>query len=80
MMWPSPNKAYRGRHLLKIWEKVRQDCATRKESLNLVGHSTDSAGFSLSAMVTLMTPTPATVADDIMYLGLSIPDDKCVAP
>ena len=80
MMWPTPNKGYGGRHLLKIWEKVREDCATREKPLKLVGHSTDSAGFSLSALVTLMTPTEATVKEGIMYLGLCIPDERFVAP
>ncbi|CAH3166934.1 unnamed protein product, partial [Porites evermanni] len=42
--------------------------------------STDSAGFSLSALVTLMTPTEATVKEGIMYLGLCIPDERFVAP
>ena len=36
----------------------------------LVGHSTDSVGFSLSALVTLMSPTQSTVANGIFYLGL----------
>ena len=80
MMWPTPNKGYGGRHLLKIWEKVREDCATREKPFKLVGHSTDSAGFSLSALVTLMTPTEATVKEGIMYLGLCIPDERFVAP
>jgi len=80
MMWPTPNKGYSGQHLLKIWEKVRKDCAIREIPLKLVGHSTDSAGFSLSALVTLMTPTKATVNDGIIYLGLCIPDEKFVAP
>jgi len=75
MMWPTPNKGYSGRHLLKIWEKVWQDCATR-QPLPLLGHSTDSAGFSLSALVTLMTPTKATVNDGVIYLGFCIPDEK----
>lgn len=79
-MWPTPNKGYGCRHLLKIWEKVREDCATREKPLKLVGHSTDSAGFSLSALVTLMTPTEATVKEGIMYLGLCIPDERFVAP
>lgn len=80
MMWPTPKKGYCGRHLLKIWEKVRQDCAERETPLKLVGHSTDSAGFSLSALVTLMTPTESTVANGVFYLGLCIPDEKYVAP
>lgn len=80
MMWPTPSKGYSGRHLLNIWEKVRQDCAKRETPLKLVGHSADSTGFSLSALVTLMTPTQSTVANGIFYLGLCIPDEKYVAP
>ena len=41
MVWPTPDKGYGGRHLLNIWEKVREYCATREKPLNLVGHSTD---------------------------------------
>ena len=80
MMWPTPNNGYGGRHLLRIWEKVRRDCANRENPLKLVGHSTDSAGFSLSAFVTLMTPTKETVANGIFYLGLCIPDERYIAP
>ena len=36
----------------------------------LVGHLTDSVGFSLSAFVTPMSPTQSTVANGIFYLGL----------
>ncbi len=80
MMWPTPSKGYSGCHLLKIWEKVRQECAERETPLKLVGHSVDSAGFSLSASVTLMTPTQSTADNDIFYLGLCIPDEKYIAP
>ena len=41
MVWPTPNKGYGDRQVLNIWEKVREDCATREKSLKLVGHSTD---------------------------------------
>ena len=78
LMWLTPKKGYSGTHLLKIWQKVRKDCAEKKVSL--IGHSTDSAGFSLSASIQLMTPTESTVAQGIYYLGLGIPDEKFVAP
>ena len=52
----------------------------QKKKVSLVGHSTDSAGFSLSASVQLMTPTESTVAEGIYYLGLGIPDERFVAP
>lgn len=77
-MWPTPNSGYGGYHLLKIWRKVIQHCAAN--NVNLVGHSVDSAGFSLSASVQLMTPTEFAVAEGINYLGLDVPDEKFVAP
>lgn len=46
LTWPTPNSGYGGYHLLKIWRKVIQYCAAN--NVNLVGHSVDSAGFSLS--------------------------------
>ena len=78
LMWPTPNSGYGGSHLLKIWRKVIQHCATN--NVNLVGHSVDSAGFSLAASVQLMTPTESAVAEGINYLGLDVPDEKFVAP
>lgn len=78
LMWPTPKKGYSGSNLLKIWQKVRKDCAEKK--VNLIGHSTDSAGFSLSASIQLMTPTESTVAKGIQYLGLGISDERFVAP
>ena len=78
LMWPTPNSGYGRSHLLKIWRKVIQHCATN--NVNLVGHSVDSAGFSLAASVQLMTPTESAVAEGINYLGLDVPDEKFVAP
>lgn len=77
-MWPTPNSGYGGYQLLKIWRKVIQHWAAN--NVNLVGHSVDSAGFSLSASVQLMTPTEFAVAEGINYLGLDVPDEKFVAP
>ena len=54
LMWPTPNKGYSGTHLLKVWSKTREVCAAN--DVNLIGHSVDSAGFSLSALVQLMNP------------------------
>ena len=77
-MWPTPKKGYSGSQLLKIWQKVRKHCA--EKGVNLIGHSTDSAGFSLSASIQLMTPTESTVVRGIQYLGLGISDERFVAP
>ena len=78
LMWPTPNKGYSGTNLLKIWSKARQVCAAN--NVNLIGHSVDSAGFSLSASVQLMTPTESAVAEGINYLGLGVPDEKFLSP
>lgn len=78
---------YRGAHTqkgiqwvesVKNWLKVRKDCADRKVSL--IGHSTDSASFSLFASIQLITPTETTVEKGIYYLGLGIPDERFVTP
>ena len=78
LMCPTPNKSYSGTHLLKIWSKAREVCAAN--NVNLIGHSVDSAGFSLSASVQLMTPTESAVAEGINYLGLGVPDKKFLSP
>ena len=52
-IWPTQDKGYKAVHLLKYWEALRKACfydnsgAIRKTPLNLIGYSTDSAGFSL---------------------------------
>ena len=62
-MWPTPDRGYTAKHLLKYWERLRKACYydstgnVRKTPLNLIGYSTDSSGFSLAAAVQLMTPT-----------------------
>ena len=63
---------------VKNWQKVRNDCADRKVSL--IGHSTDSAGFSLFASIQLITPTATTLEKGIYYSGLGIPDERFVTP
>ena len=78
LMWPTPNKGYSGPHILKIWSKVREVCAAN--NVNLIGHSVDSAGFSLSALAQLMTPTKSAVAEGIKYLGLGVPEEKFLSP
>ena len=73
LMCPSPKK---GTHLQKIWQKVTKDCS---QKVFLISHSTDSAGFSLSESVQLMTPTESTIANGICYLGLGILEDRLLA-
>ena len=43
-------------------------------------YSTDSAGFSLSAAIKLMTPTMEEVKDDVLFLGLGIEEERFLAP
>ena len=52
----------------------------REEPIHLLGYSTDSAGFSLSAAVHLMTPRAEDIANGVHYLGLGVEDEKFLAP
>ena len=49
-------------------------------NVNLIGHSVNTASFSLSASVQLMTPAESTVAEGINYLGLAVQDEKFISP
>ena len=85
-MWPCPDRGYKATHLLKYWEALRKACyydssgAVRKIPLNLIGYSTDSAGFSLAAAIHLMTPTEEEIKDGVLYLGLGIDEEQFVSP
>ena len=85
-MWPSPDRGYTAKHLLKYWENLRRVCyydgngAVRKTPLNLIGYSTDSAGFSLGAAVQLMTPTKEEIQAGVRYLGLGIDEEMFASP
>lgn len=52
----------------------------QEEPIHLLGYSTDSAGFSLSAAVHLMTPRAEDIANGVRYLGLGVEDEKFLAP
>lgn len=47
---------------------------------NLVGYSTDSAGFSLSAAIHLMSPSHEEINEGVIYLGLGLDDECYLAP
>ena len=85
-MWPSPNRGYTVKHLLKYWEALRKACyynstgAVRKTPLNLIGYSTDSAGFSLGAAVQLMAPTEEEIREGVLFLGLGIDEEMFASP
>ena len=55
-MWPTCDKGYKAFHLLKYWEALRKVCYLDESGsipLNLIGYTTDSDGFSLSAAITM---------------------------
>ena len=79
-IWPTPNKGYRAVHLLSVWSKIRKKAMSQCPPIKLIGHSTDSAGFSLLAGITQMTPSKEMVEEGIMFLGLDISEEKYHAP
>ena len=85
-LWPTIDKGYTGKHLLNYWQQLRRLCyynekgEVREEPIHLLGYSTDSAGFSLSAAVHLMTPRAEDISNGVFYLGLGVEDEKFLAP
>ena len=85
-LWPTRDKGYTGKHLLHYWQQLRRLCyynekgEVREEPIHLLGYSTDSAGFSLSAAVHLMTPRAEDISNGVFYLGLDVEDEKFLAP
>lgn len=35
LVWPTPNKGYQGKHLLKLWDIVRSNCFFDEDTGNL---------------------------------------------
>ena len=70
-LWPTIDKGYTGKHLLNYWQQLRRLCyynekgEVREEPIHLLGYSTDSAGFSLSAAVHLMTPRAEDISNGV---------------
>ena len=70
-MWPNPDLGYKAQHLFQYWAALRRACYydnegnVRKTPINLIGYSTDSAGFSLAAAIQLMTPTEEEIKEGI---------------
>jgi len=85
-MWPNPDRGYQAKHLLEYWAALRRACYydqsrdIRKTPINLIGYSTDSAGFSLAAAIQLMTPTEEEIKEGIQYLALGIDDEEFASP
>lgn len=80
MIWPTPHSGYSGKHIFNIWDKVRRECVMKEKPLQLIGHSVDADGFSLSANISLMTPIPESISAGVYYLALEIPDENYKAP
>ena len=84
-MWPTIDKGYTGKHLLNYWQELRRLCfyengEKRKNPIHLLGYSTDSAGFSLSAAVQMMTPNLENIQNGVLYLGLGLEEERFLAP
>ena len=85
-MWPVPSHGMTAKCLLKIWAKIRYMCYYTKDNqkrsnpIRLMGHSTDAAGFSLSAAILLMTPNAAHLKNKVKFLNLGVPGERFVAP
>lgn len=68
------------------WQQLRRSCCydengeMQKEPIHPLGYSTDSAGFSLSAVVHLMTVRAEETSIGLYYLGLGVDDEKLLAP
>ena len=46
----------------------------RRDPIHLLGYSTDSAGFSLSAAVHTMTPRTEDIENGVHHFGLGVED------
>ena len=85
-MWPTPNTGYKSTHLLKYLEHLRRlahfkpNGCMREKTLNLLGFSTDSAGFSLAASLISMTPSESQVEAGIYFLRLGVDAEMFAAP
>jgi len=86
LIWPTPNRGYNAESMLKIWDKVRYHCFIdenkkfRENPILLMGHSSDSAGFQLSAASCLMTPCKKLMDLGVKYLTLGIGETVYAAP
>ena len=79
-IWPVPSKGYNAQALFEVQRKIRNLCSEQKPPICLIGHSTDSAGFSHSLAKWIMTPQQQLISSNIEYLGLGIEEEKYMAP
>ena len=79
-LWPTIDKRYTGKHLLNCWQHLWRMCyyneigVVRRDPIHLLGYSTDSAGFSLSAAVHTMTPRIEDIENGVHHFGLGVED------
>ena len=79
-IWPPKSKGYNAGALFEVHREIRRRCASQSPPIGLLGHSTDSAGFSHSLAKWQMTPQPHLIDQGILYLGLGLPEEKYMAP
>ena len=79
-IWPAPRKGYDAVALFNIQQDIRRRCRDSNPPIALIGHSTDSAGFSLSLSKWMMTPQPELINEGVQYLGLGIRQEQFLAP
>jgi len=85
-MWPNLDRGYKAKHPLEHWAALRRGCChdksgkIRKTPINLIGYSTDSAGFSLEAAIQLMMPTGEEKNEGTQYLALSVVNKEFASP
>ena len=79
-IWPTPRKGYGAPALFEVQKEIRKRCRDSQPQIALVGHSTDSAGFSLRLAKWMMTPHQHLQDMGILYLGLGLPHERFLAP
>ena len=79
-IWPAPSKGYTATVLFNIQRDIRRRCCDHRPPIALIGHSTDSAGFSHSLAKQVMKPQQIFIEKGIHYLGLNIKEEKYMAP
>ena len=79
-IWPTPRKGFTAKALFNIQQHIRKLCRDSSPPIELIGHSTDSAGFSLSLSKWVMTPQPELVQICVKYLGLGIRHERFLSP
>ena len=67
-IWPTPRKGYNASALFEIQRELRRKCQDHNPRIALIGHSTDSAGFSRSLAKQIMTPQKTLIEYGIISI------------